>query len=158
MHYQLSILFSGKTNITKTHPSHPPRRRSLPLLKYSEPLDEMGRILSYLTELCKHVRYESQHLRLYIPLVQMIIDLEMHLSKALEEISQFSTRGANTQTRNDCPLPAKSVLVGHPNKINAISSHPLYSVLASTSVDATVRVWDCDTGELGHTLKSHKIG
>jgi platelet-activating factor acetylhydrolase IB subunit alpha len=51
--------------------------------------------------------------------------------------------------------PPKSTFIGHRDKVNAVSFHPSYSVLASASVDATVRVWDWDTGELERTLKSH---
>ncbi len=51
--------------------------------------------------------------------------------------------------------PAKHTLVGHRNKINSVSFHPLYPVVASASVDATVKIWDWESGELERTLKSH---
>ena len=51
--------------------------------------------------------------------------------------------------------PTKYILIRHRDKINAVSFHPLYSVIASASVDATVKIWDWDSGELERTLKSH---
>ena len=43
----------------------------------------------------------------------------------------------------------------HRDKINAVSFHQLYSVLASASIDATVKIWDWDTEKCERTLKSH---
>jgi platelet-activating factor acetylhydrolase IB subunit alpha len=84
------------------------------------------------------------------------MDLEVHLSKAIEEISHFSAGGAKLSDKEWLPAePAKSTFIGHRDKINAVSFHPSHSVLASASVDATVKLWDWDTGELERTLKSH---
>jgi platelet-activating factor acetylhydrolase IB subunit alpha len=87
------------------------------------------------------------------------MELESRLAQTLEEIShvgQLSAGGTKRTNKEWLPNdPAKSTLIGHRDKINAVSFHPLYSVLASASVDATVKIWDWDTGELEHTLKSH---
>ena len=34
--------------------------------------------------------------------------------------------------------------------------HPQYSLLASVSEDATVKIWDWETGEFKRTLKGHQ--
>ncbi|CAN0388328.1 unnamed protein product, partial [Ectocarpus sp. 13 AM-2016] len=55
--------------------------------------------------------------------------------------------------------PAKGVLTGHRNPVTCVALHPLYSVVASSSEDATVKVWcgvwDYETGECERTLKGH---
>ena len=85
------------------------------------------------------------------------MDLESRLAQALEGLSHDSTsegsKRANKEwLRNEA---AKYILIGHRGKINAVSFHPLFSVIASASVDATVKIWDWDSGELERTLKSH---
>jgi len=49
----------------------------------------------------------------------------------------------------------KYTFAGHRDKINAVAFHPTYSVVASASVDATIKIWDWDSGDLERTLKSH---
>ena len=72
------------------------------------------------------------------------MDLESRLAQALEELSHASTSdGSNRADKEWLPnKPAKYILIGHRDKINAVSFHPLYSVIASASVDATVKIWD----------------
>lgn len=36
-----------------------------------------------------------------------------------------------------------------------VAFHPLYSQLASASEDATIKLWDWETGDLERTLKGH---
>ena len=85
------------------------------------------------------------------------MDLESRLAQALEELSHASTSdGSKRANKEWLPNePAKYILIGHRDKINAVSLHPLYPVIASASVDATVKVWDWDSGKLERTLKSH---
>lgn len=44
---------------------------------------------------------------------------------------------------------------GHRSAITRVAFHPVYSVLASSSEDTTVKIWDWETGEFERTLKSH---
>ncbi|KIJ96937.1 hypothetical protein K443DRAFT_10254 [Laccaria amethystina LaAM-08-1] len=92
-----------------------------------------------------------------IRMQKKIMDLESRLAQALEELSHASTsEGSKRANKEWLPNePAKYILIGHRDKINAVSFHPLYSVIASASVDATVKIWDWDSGELERTLKSH---
>ena len=88
-----------------------------------------------------------------------IMELEKQLKQALEDISNVNPLASGSSSRaNKEWIPSSTprhTLTGHRDKINAVSFHPLYSVLASASVDATVKIWDWDTGECERTLKSH---
>jgi platelet-activating factor acetylhydrolase IB subunit alpha len=43
--------------------------------------------------------------------------------------------------------PEKMKLKGHRSKITKIAFHPTYTQLASASEDASIKVWDYETGE-----------
>ena len=43
--------------------------------------------------------------------------------------------------------PHKSKLVGHRLRVTKVIFHPVYSLLASSSEDATIKLWDYETGE-----------
>jgi platelet-activating factor acetylhydrolase IB subunit alpha len=51
--------------------------------------------------------------------------------------------------------PEKYTLQGHRGKITKLVLHPFYNIVASASEDASIRIWDYDSGEQEHTLKSH---
>jgi len=51
--------------------------------------------------------------------------------------------------------PAGRVLTGHRGQVLRIAFHPSYSLLASASDDATIKIWDWETGEFERTLKGH---
>ena len=51
--------------------------------------------------------------------------------------------------------PEKYNLQGHRGKITKVVSHPIYNIVASSSEDASIRLWDTEQGEHEHTLKSH---
>ena len=84
------------------------------------------------------------------------MDLESRLAQATEELSRGTSDGTKRASKDWIPSghPQRS-LIGHRDKIFAVRFHPHYSVLASASVDATVKIWDWETGELERTLKGH---
>ncbi|KAG6911014.1 hypothetical protein DXG01_005429 [Tephrocybe rancida] len=91
-----------------------------------------------------------------IRMQRKILELEARLASAQEELNTFSKDGAKRTNKDWLPSTApKRSLVGHRDKVNAVSFYPLYSILASASVDATVKIWDWETGELERTLKGH---
>lgn len=51
--------------------------------------------------------------------------------------------------------PARHTLAGHRNPVTSVAFHPVFSVLASGSEDATIKIWDWELGELERTLKGH---
>lgn len=85
-----------------------------------------------------------------------IMDLESRLAQATEELSRGTSDGTKRASKDWIPSahPLRS-LIGHRDKIYAVRFHPHYTVLASASVDATVKIWDWETGELERTLKAH---
>lgn len=51
--------------------------------------------------------------------------------------------------------PERFKLVGHKNKITKVAFHPIIDCLASASDDASIKLWDCESGECERTLKGH---
>ena len=51
--------------------------------------------------------------------------------------------------------PEKYTLRGHKSRITKVAMHPIYSDVASSSEDGTIKVWDYEQGELTHTMKGH---
>lgn len=51
--------------------------------------------------------------------------------------------------------PAVHLLKGHRGAVADVAFHPLYPLLASASEDATVKIWDAESGEFERTLKGH---
>ncbi|CAM9662975.1 unnamed protein product [Ascophyllum nodosum] len=93
-----------------------------------------------------------------VRLQRKVMDLEARLEQALEDLRSGVRPGRERGVGNDRVLPrgpAKATLVGHRNPITCVSLHPVYSVVASASEDATVKVWDYETGECERTLKGH---
>lgn len=81
------------------------------------------------------------------------MDLEARLDQAHQDLKSGVRPGRDKAMADDRALPrapAKAVLTGHRNPLTCIALHPLYSVAASTSEDATVKVtfartnWSCN--------------
>lgn len=72
------------------------------------------------------------------------MDLEARLEQAQEDLKSGSRPGKDSRLGGaDRVLPrapAKAVLSGHRNPITCVALHPLYSVVASASEDATIKV------------------
>ncbi|CAN0452478.1 unnamed protein product, partial [Laminaria digitata] len=45
--------------------------------------------------------------------------------------------------------------LGHLSPVTCVALHPLYCIVASSNEDATIKVWDYETGECERTLKGH---
>jgi platelet-activating factor acetylhydrolase IB subunit alpha len=46
-------------------------------------------------------------------------------------------------------------LRGHRSKITKVVFHPVYTQIASSSEDASIKIWDYETGECEQTLREH---
>lgn len=92
-----------------------------------------------------------------VRLQKKIMDLEAQLASA--HISgPASSDGTNSVSHDSRMLPqgpAKSTLVGHRAPVTSITVHPVYTLVATGSEDATIKIWDFDTAQYERTLKGH---
>ena len=51
--------------------------------------------------------------------------------------------------------PEKLKLMGHRARITKVIFHPLYTQVATSSEDASIKIWDYETGECEQTLREH---
>ncbi|KAG6862043.1 protein with putative role during mitosis [Termitomyces sp. Mi166 len=90
-----------------------------------------------------------------IRLQKKIMDLENRNAALQEELSLSPAKRAAAQMDWFPRAPAAHVLTGHRSPVTRVAFHPQYSLIASASEDATVKIWDWETGEFERTLKGH---
>lgn len=91
-----------------------------------------------------------------IRLQKKVNELEAKLNEAEKEfISGAPTREKRTPSEWIPRPPEKYSLVGHRAPVNRVLFHPIFSVMISASEDATLKVWDFETGDYERTLKGH---
>ena len=83
------------------------------------------------------------------------MDLENRNAALQEEVSMSPAKRATAQSDWVPRAPAGRVLTGHRGEITKVAFHPSYSLLASASNDATIKIWDWETGDFERTLKGH---
>ncbi len=99
------------------------------------------------------VRLKKQVMELEKQIKQLKEDA---VNASLEGMSQLSSFGNKSYTGDGLPRePAKYTLQGHRSKITKLVVHPFYSLVATASEDASIRLWDFEQGEHERTLKSH---
>jgi hypothetical protein len=84
-----------------------------------------------------------------------IMDLEHRNAALQEELSLSPAKRSASQVDWVPRAPAAHVLTGHRAPVTRVAFHPQYSIIASASEDATVKIWDWETGEFERTLKGH---
>lgn len=90
----------------------------------------------------------------FLKINTQILDLESRNAALQDDLSTApAKRAANADwlPRN----PPAHTLTSHRAPITQLAFHPLYSVIASASEDATVKIWDWETGDFERTLKGH---
>ncbi|PCH37737.1 dynein regulator [Wolfiporia cocos MD-104 SS10] len=90
-----------------------------------------------------------------IRLQKKIMDLENRNAALQEELSLSPAKRAQMQTDWVPRAPAAYVLTGHRGQVLKVAFHPTFNLIASASEDATVKIWDWETGEFERTLKGH---
>lgn len=84
------------------------------------------------------------------------MELEQRNAQLQEELSTAPTsKRAATLTDWVPRNPARHVLQGHRSQVSRATFHPVFSQVVSVSDDASVKVWDWETGEFERTLKGH---
>ena len=92
-------------------------------------------------------------------LQKKVMELEAKIEQMSEELSSTSkfkkTLSEVDQDQLFPKIPAKFTLQGHRAVITHLAFHPQYSVLASCSEDASIKLWDFEAGQFEKTLKGH---
>lgn len=94
---------------------------------------------------------------LTIRLQQKILSLEEKLKQRDHEVvySGSSTR-EKRQSEEWIPRPPERYqLTGHRLPVTKVVFHPLFNLLASSSEDCTIKIWDFESGEFERSLKGH---
>eukprot|EP00054_Salpingoeca_dolichothecata_P036582 m.7969 g.7969 ORF g.7969 m.7969 type:complete len:409 (+) comp6851_c0_seq1:73-1299(+) len=91
-----------------------------------------------------------------IRLQKKVMDLESKLGDATEELTAPRKIGGAKDSKAWIPRPpARHTMTGHRMSVTAVVFHPVYSILISASEDATIKMWDFESGEFERTLKGH---
>lgn len=89
-----------------------------------------------------------------------VIHLEEKIEELQKEINDYKSGEIyKKKLSKDClpALSSKFTLSGHKSPITCVAFHPVYSYVASSSEDATIRVWDYASGEHVKILKGHTM-
>jgi platelet-activating factor acetylhydrolase IB subunit alpha len=93
-----------------------------------------------------------------VRLQKKIMDLEAKNSALQRELDTATPLSSNRKVDPSTWLPrapARHTLQGHRLPVTAVAFHPIFSSLASSSEDTTIKIWDWELGELERTLKGH---
>lgn len=93
-----------------------------------------------------------------IRLQKKVMELEAKLSEAEKEVKEVSSGPTKTKRSPGEWIPRppeKYALSAHRATITRVIFHPVFSLIVSASEDATMKVWDFETGEYERTLKGH---
>ncbi|XP_033119059.1 lissencephaly-1 homolog [Anneissia japonica] len=90
-----------------------------------------------------------------IRLQKKVMDLESKLNEAEREFQSGPTRDKRVPSEWIPRPPAKYCLSGHRSPITKVIFHPVYSLIVSSSEDASIKVWDYETGDYERTLRGH---
>ena len=93
-----------------------------------------------------------------VRLQKRIIELEQANQQLREDIDSAG-KGKRIDLSTCLPrAPARSSLAGHRDAVTAVLFHPVYSLLFSASDDATIKVWDSESGRFERSLQGHQDG
>ena len=93
-----------------------------------------------------------------VRLQKRIIELEQANQQLREDIDSAG-KGKRIDLSTCLPrAPARSSLAGHRDAVTAVLFHPVYSLLFSASDDATIKVWDSESGRYERSLQGHQDG
>ncbi|CAG0910978.1 unnamed protein product, partial [Cyprideis torosa] len=81
------------------------------------------------------------------------MELESKLSELKKEAPSFKEK-RSPQEWIPRP-PEKYSLSGHRFPVTQVVFHPVFNVIATSSEDATIKIWDYESGEQEATLKGH---
>jgi len=84
------------------------------------------------------------------------MELETKITQMQEERDSNNNIRKTKGSGESLPRPPEvHTLAGHRDNITAVKFHPVFSLIVTASLDATIKVWDFETGEFERTLKGH---
>lgn len=95
-----------------------------------------------------------------VRLQQKVMSLQTEIEQLKEEMSIYGP-GRKLPDSNSSKLmglpkaPPKYTLSGHREQVTSLCFHPVYSVIASCSEDASIKIWDYESGAHERSLKGH---
>jgi len=90
-----------------------------------------------------------------IRLQRKVMELETKLGEAEKELEAGPSKKQRSNDDWVPRAPEKYTLTGHRSPVTKVLFHPVYSVMLTSSEDATIKVWDYETGDYERTLKGH---
>lgn len=92
-----------------------------------------------------------------VRLQRKVMELEGANKRLKDDMNRYGSKAKYEKTRKDYmpDAPAKYVMKGHRGAITCVCFHPDFTNVATCGDDATVKLWDYETGEFEKTLKSH---
>lgn len=91
-----------------------------------------------------------------IRLQKKIMDLESKLSEFEKEFTGAVPIRDKRSPAEWIPLPPeRHALRGHREPVTRVIFHPVFSLVCSASEDATIKIWDYESGDFEKTLKGH---
>lgn len=88
-------------------------------------------------------------------LQKKVLELERAVVQAAKN-GGMPAAAANVGSRRMLPrAPCSHTLQGHSNTVSTVVVHPIFTIACSGSDDATIKVWDHESGEYIRTLKGH---
>jgi len=93
----------------------------------------------------------------------------MEVETKLEQLQQLRKFGSDSDAPSSSQMqilkienrfpkieaPPKFRLCGHRASITVVTTHPTFTLVASGSEDASIKLWDFESGQLERTLKGH---
>jgi len=113
-------------------------------------------------DICADKKYTGSLERKWTTVVRLqkkITELEAQLESKKEETAHMSMNGLSGEKRSPTEWiprpPEKFALTGHRATVTQVIFHPVYSVVASCSEDASIKLWDYESGNFERSLKGH---
>jgi len=84
------------------------------------------------------------------------MDLESRNTALLAELASPTRASSSSSSAPFLPrAPARHTLTSHRAPVTRVAFHPTWTVLASASEDASVKIWDWESGDFERTVKGH---
>lgn len=91
-----------------------------------------------------------------VRLQKKVMDLESKLSEFEKEFGKATLVRDKRSPAEWIPLPPeRHALQGHRDSITRVIFHPVFNLVCSSSEDATIKIWDYESGDFEKTLKGH---